>query len=107
MPAKSPTPEPDPTPAVVDTIPEPAPAPEPEPDEAAASGLLPAGTYAFVGSLPTQYLHVPLTAYPASNDRPATVFDWAFGAPPDGRWEPTRKKQNQQPDNAPADPEGD
>jgi len=109
MPAKSQTPEPDPVPASTDTDPAPN---EPEPassvpeDQAVAAGLLPAGTYAFTGPLPTQYLHIPLTAYPASDGRPATVFDWAFGAPADGRWEPTKKKPNQLPDNAPATPEG-
>jgi hypothetical protein len=97
MPVKSPTPEPDPTPASTDT----APAPEPAPTRSDQ-----AGAYIFTGPLPTQYLHVPLTAYPASDDRPATVFDWPFGVPADGRWEPTRKKPNQLPDNAPAAPEG-
>jgi hypothetical protein len=39
---------------------------------------------------------------------PATVFDWSFSAPGDGRWKPSKKKPNQQPDNTPAnDPEGE
>jgi hypothetical protein len=82
-------------------------------------GRLPAGAYEFVGPLPTQYLEVPLTARPettrpgrhrrrACRPRPpATVFDWPFSAPGDGRWKPSKKKPNQQPDNAPANPEGE
>lgn len=82
-------------------------------------GRLPAGVYEFTGTLPTQYLEVPLTARPedpgrdATDDEPAvpatpaTVFDWPFSAPGDGRWKPSKKKPNQLPDNAPADPEGE
>lgn len=68
---------------------------------------LPAGTYQYVGALPTQYLDVPLTARPADGDRPATVFAWPLGAPADGRWAPTKKKPNQVADNALAAPEGE
>lgn len=120
MPAK-PAQEPD-RPA---TTPEPA-AAEPDktipkvaaPDEA-PEGRLPAGVYEFVGTLATQYLDVPLTARPETPGRdatddepdapatPATVFDWPFSAPGDGRWKPSKKKPNQQPDNAPAHPEGE
>ncbi|MBP5926689.1 hypothetical protein F3K32_42545 [Streptomyces sp. LBUM 1483] len=102
-----PSPEPDPTPA---TKPAPTPAPEPVPEPKESDtipGRLPAGTYEFTGPLPTQYLDVPLTAHPADGTRPSTVFAWPFGAPADGRWAPTKKKPNQLPDNAPADPEGE
>lgn len=91
------------------------PAPEPEappatevPTEEVPAGRLAAGVYEFTGAVATQYLEVPLTARPASEDGPATVFDWPYSAPDDGRWRPTRKKPNQLPDNAPADdPEGE
>lgn len=84
-----------------------------EPDEV-PEGRLPAGVYEFTGTLPTQYLEVPLTARPETPGRdatddepavpaiPATVFDWPVSAPGDGRWKPSKKKPNQQPDNAPA-----
>lgn len=110
MPAK-PAQEPERTPAT--TSPETA-AAEPAKTSAAKTakddvpeGRLPAGVYEFTGALPTQYLEVPLTAHPADGDRAATVFDWPFTAPDDGRWEPTKKKPNQLPDNAPAIPEGE
>lgn len=125
MPAK-PAQEPERTPATTST-PDPektapkAATPEPtkaEPDEAPA-GRLPAGVYEFVGTVPTQYLEVPLTARPETPGReadddehavpaaPATVFDWPFHAPDDGRWKPSKKKPNTLPDNAPAHPEGE
>jgi hypothetical protein len=122
MPAKTP-PEPDPTPATPDTTTIDTAAPVvpvgPEPVLDVPPGRLPAGTYEYTGSLPTQYLEVPLTARPQDPGRPATddepavpatpatVFDWPFSAPDDGRWKPTKKKPNQQPDNAPAIPEGE
>ncbi|MFI8535332.1 hypothetical protein ACIGMX_34445 [Streptomyces aquilus] len=110
----------DPDPEVTPPAPEPETpaAAKPTPDEVPA-GRLPAGVYEFTGPVPTQYLEVPLTARPAVEGRPATddepevpaspatVFDWPLSAPDDGRWKPTRKKPNQQPDNAPADPEGE
>lgn len=100
MPAKPPTPpDPDPAPDKPTTA-----APEQTPGAVLVPGLLPAGIYEFTGPYATQYLHVPLTARPAGTDGPATVFDWPFGAPDDGRWQPTRKKPNQLPDNAPAAP---
>lgn len=124
MPAK-PAQEPERTPAATRateaTTPEPAtpePAPAADPVEV-PEGRLPAGTYEFVGTLPTQYLDVPITARPedpgrdATDDEPAvpatpaTIFDWPFSAPGDGRWKPSKKKPNQQPDNTPADPEGE
>jgi hypothetical protein len=132
MPAKPAAQEPERTPAATRTteaaapepaVPEPA-VPEPavpEPGTAAPDavpeGRLPAGVYEFTGTLPTQYLEVPLTARPETPGRdatddepagaatPATIFDWPFSAPGDGRWKPSKKKPNQQPDNAPADPE--
>lgn len=88
-------------------------------DSDVPEGRLPAGVYEFVGTIPTQYLDVPLTAHPEIPGReatdteeavpatPATVFDWPFTAPGDGRWKPSKKKPNQQPDNAPANPEGE
>lgn len=124
MPSK-PAQEPERTPATTratDDAPEQPTATEPaktaEADEV-PEGRLPAGVYEFVGTVPTQYLEVPLTARPenpgqdATDDEPAvpatpaTVFDWPFHAPGDGRWKPSKKKPNQQPDNAPADPEGE
>jgi hypothetical protein len=125
MPAK-PAQESERTPAATRTS-EPADAPGPDttapkaaadPDEV-PEGRLPAGVYEFVGTLATQYLDVPLTAHPeipgrdATDDEPAvpaipaTVFHWPFSAPGDGRWKPSKKKPNQQPDNAPADSEGE
>lgn len=118
MPA-TPAPEPDPTPAPTKT-PKTAPAPiEPGAVDVPA-GRQPAGTYEFTGPLASQYLEVPLTArpadpgapaVPATDDEPevpavlpspATVFDWPFSAPDDGRWAATKKKPNQLPDNTPA-----
>lgn len=91
---------------------------EPDPDAGGVpEGRLPAGTYEYVWTVPTLYLEVPLTAYPASpavpatDDtpeipaQPATVFDWPFSAPGDGRWQPSKKQPNSQPDNTPANPE--
>ncbi|MGW2920421.1 hypothetical protein ACWDBF_21520 [Streptomyces angustmyceticus] len=66
------------------------------------------GVYEYVHPTACVYPHVPLTAYPAREDGdgkelPATVFDWPFGPPDDGRWAKTRKtKPNQAADNAPA-----
>ncbi|MEV0090466.1 hypothetical protein [Streptomyces sp. NPDC050738] len=60
------------------------------------------GVYEFTAESPCVYPHVPLTCRPAAPESPATVFDWPEGPPADGRWTKTRKKPNQQPDNAPA-----
>lgn len=125
MPAK-PAEEPERTPATTArTTDADAPAPSAtEPAKTAEAdevpeGRLPAGVYEFTGTLPTQYLEVPLTAHPETPGRdadgdepsapatPATVFDWPHSAPGDGRWKSSKKKPNQQPDNAPADPEGE
>lgn len=126
MPAKPAQEEPERTPATSrSTDPAPGSTTKDEPAKASArdevpGGRLPAGVYEFVGTIPTQYLEVPLTARPEDPGRdatgdeaavpatPATVFDWPFHAPGDGRWKPSKKKPNQQPDNAPADdPEGE
>jgi hypothetical protein len=117
MPTK---PEPDSAPAADDT-PKKTTTPAAEPKQTNApevpEGRLPAGVYEFTGTIPTHYLDVPLTARPADPGQPAegddpgtpavpaTVFDWAFSAPHDGRWQPSKKKPNQKPDNAGADPE--
>lgn len=118
MPATKPTPGPDSAPAdPADDTPKTNPAPARGAvslDVTVPDGRLPAGVYEFTGSIPTLYLDVPLTAHPAYPEepatddteavpaRPATVFDWPFGAPADGRWQPTKKKPNQVADNAPA-----
>ncbi|RXS84242.1 hypothetical protein EST92_11840 [Streptomyces sp. TM32] len=66
------------------------------------------GVYEYVHPTACVYPHVPLTAYPVreaddGKELPATVFDWPFGPPNDGRWAKTRKsKPNQAADNAPA-----
>lgn len=70
------------------------------------------GVYEYTHFADCIYPHVPLTAraaypgHPATEDDPgepavdATVFNWPFGAPDDGRWTKTRKKPNQAADNA-------
>ncbi|MEU5043149.1 hypothetical protein [Streptomyces griseorubiginosus] len=118
MPAKpAQEPEPERTPATTARTTDTEPA-KPAEDEV-PEGRLPAGVYEFTGTLPTQYLEVPLTAHPETPGRdadgdepaapatPATVFDWPHSAPGDGRWKSSKKKPNQQPDNAPADSEGE
>lgn len=103
--------EPDPPPAPARTTDTGPAADEPGAD-AVPAGRLPAGVYEFTGPIATQYLDVPLTARPAESGSAvtktapavpataATVFDWPFGAPADGRWAPTKKKSNQVADNA-------
>jgi hypothetical protein len=91
------TPEPTPqeesqAPAVDTTTP--AAAPEP-------TGIEP-GVYEYTHYADCVYPSVPLTARAGTGDTPATVFDWPFGPPQDGRWSKTRKKPNQAADNAPA-----
>jgi hypothetical protein len=93
-------PKPDPTPAPKTTTEPPAPASDAPATEVPA-GRQPAGVYEFTGPIATHYLEVPLTARPADEDNSATVFDWPFSAPDDGRWSPTKKKPNQIADNAP------
>lgn len=63
--------------------------------------------YEYTAPFDTVYVAVPLTAHPADGRRPATVYAWPDDPPPDGRWTPTTKKPNQQPDNAPANIEGE
>lgn len=89
-------------------------APEtPQPEEAAAPAAEPTaaapgpsgpdpGVYEFTYFADCVYPHVPLTCRAATADTPATVFDWPFGPPDDGRWTKTRKKPNQAADNMPA-----
>lgn len=93
MPAKSSSPpEPDQVPAKTASD-------APELSKPGASPV--PSAFRYTGLLPTQYLHVPLTAYPAADERAATVFAWPDGAP-DDRWEPTIDQPNQLPDNEPA-----
>lgn len=97
-------------PASKDTPTEPAAEPKAEPAAPAA--------YEYTAGFDTVYVHVPLTAHPerpaelgddstpAVPGQPATVFAWPDGPPEDGRWQPTRKRPNQAPDNAgPLNPE--
>lgn len=83
------------------------PAPEPVAPPQDQDGPAP-GVYEYVHPTACVYPHVPLTAHPAregagGKELPATVFDWPFGPPGDGRWAKTRKtKPNQAADNAPA-----
>lgn len=84
---------------------------DPEKDEPAAAAPEPSA-YEYTAGFDTVYLAVPLTAHPerpavpgdddtpAVPAQPATVYAWPDGPPEDGRWQPTRKKPNQAPDNA-------
>lgn len=105
MPTNSKDDKPDSTPAPKPATETAAAAPEKPAADEVPPGRQPAGTYEFTGPISTLYLEVPLTARPASDDDPATVFDWPFTAPDDGRWQPSKKKPNQLPDNAPANSE--
>ncbi|MFJ2630831.1 hypothetical protein ACIO6U_02555 [Streptomyces sp. NPDC087422] len=72
------------------------------------------GVYEYTHGADCVYPQVPLTARAANPGRPesegdpgespvtATVFNWPFGPPDDGRWTTTRKKPNQAADNDPA-----
>lgn len=95
-----PTPQPDPSDAPADTAP--APAPVAEPVEAPAPAGPPPGVYAYSHFADCVYPHVPLSARAATAEAPATIFDWPFGPPDDGRWTPTSKRPNQAADNEPA-----
>ncbi len=97
MPAK-PTPPPEPDPVPADTSPDTA---APAPTRPGAAPVPDPAAYAYTAGFETCYLEVPLTA------RPGTVFAWPDGAPADGRWQPTKHKPNQGPDNAPAASEED
>jgi hypothetical protein len=96
---------------------EPEPTPQPEEAAAPAAAVQPRaepGVYEYTHSTDCVYPHVPLTARaeraarPATDQDPgepavtATVFNWPFGPPDDGRWTKTKKKPNQAADNAPA-----
>jgi hypothetical protein len=76
--------------------------PAPEPAAAPAPAGPAPGPYEYAHFTDCVYPHVPLTARAATADTPATVFDWPFGPPDDGRWTPTRKSPNQAADNTPA-----
>ncbi|MFE2712213.1 hypothetical protein ACFXKI_09545 [Streptomyces mirabilis] len=103
--APEPTPQPE----------EPAtPAAEPEAEAAVIEPTGPEpGVYEFTYGADCVYPHVPLTCRAARPERPATedepgepevkatVVDWPFGPPDDGRWTKTRKKPNQRADNEP------
>ncbi|MFJ8345024.1 hypothetical protein ACIQ9J_01345 [Streptomyces sp. NPDC094153] len=58
------------------------------------------GVYEYTHYDDCVYPHVPLTCRAATLDSPATVFEWPFGPPDDGRWTKTKKKPNQAADNA-------
>ena len=104
-----PTPQPKETSAAteVPAVPQP-PAEEPAADPAGPEP----GVYEFTHFDDCVYPHVPLSCRAARPERPATgdepgepevkatVFDWPFGPPDDGRWTKTRKKPNQAADNA-------
>lgn len=94
----------------------PAAEPDIKPPATATTGPEP-GVYEFTHFADCVYPHVPLSCRAAYAGRPAdaedpndrgeqpvtaTVFDWPFGPPDDGRWTKTRKKPNQAADNAPA-----
>jgi hypothetical protein len=75
--------------------------PTPQPQEAAAPAAdSTASAYEYSYFADAVYPHVPLTARAATAETAATVFDWPFGPPTDGRWTPTTKKPNQAADNA-------
>jgi hypothetical protein len=94
----------------------PAPAPTETPAAEPASEPEPTDRYEYTWGDPTQYPHIPLTAYPprpavpevkaapgvfaspAIPALPATVFAFPDGAP-DGRWRPTDLPVNQAKDN--------
>lgn len=89
--------------------------PTPQPEQAASQAPDPApaepvqepsgpepGVYEYTHFADCVYPHVPLTCHAATADTSATIFDWPFGPPDDGRWTKTRKKPNQAADNAPA-----
>jgi len=98
-----------------DTPPTPASQSQAEPAAPDAKADVPEpGVYEYTHSADCTYPHVPLTAHAANPGRDAdgddpgevpvtaTVFDWPFGPPEDGRWTKTRKKPNQAADNEPA-----
>jgi len=111
--AKSPRdaePTPQPTEAAGSVVETPVEAPVEEPAAVEPSGP-PPGVYEYTYFADCTYPHVPLTARAACSavsgpdGHPAiaaTVFDWPFGPPDDGRWAPTKKKPNQAADNCPA-----
>jgi len=87
---------------------------QPQAAEPGGDSSADAGVYEYNHTSDCIYPQVPLTARaprpaaPAEGDGPetpavpATVFEWPFGPPNDGRWTRTRKKPNQAADNEPA-----
>jgi hypothetical protein len=98
-----PTPKPpkdEPTPQADAPTDIPAEAPAPEPEAAPEPPGPKPGVYAYTYFADSVYPHVPLTARAATADAPASIVDWPFGPPDDGRWAPTTKDPNQAADNA-------
>ncbi|MGR3875809.1 hypothetical protein ACUXZZ_45570 (plasmid) [Streptomyces graminifolii] len=73
---------------------------EPEAAEDAAPVGPPPGVYEYRHFADCTYPHVPLSCRAATESTDATVYDWPFGPPDDGRWAPTTKTPNQVADNA-------
>lgn len=102
-PKGAPTGPPDDTPVAPAAAADTPPASETPPVEPLPGRLAP-GPAEYTATFESVYLSVPLTARPAVDEHPATVFDWLDGAPDDGRWRPTTSKPNKLPDNTvPAD----
>jgi hypothetical protein len=86
----------------VDTV---KPVTEPVAESAAAEDEAPPpagpepGVYEYTHFADCVYPHVPLSCRVATATTEATVFDWPFGPPNDGRWAPTTKTPNQVADN--------
>ena len=100
--AKSPKDATESTPQPDEAVPPPPDIPADAAEPAAEETGPEPGVYEFTHFADCVYPHVPLTCRAATPDTPATVFDWPFGPPDDGRWTKTRKKPNQAADNAPA-----
>ncbi|MFD4968962.1 hypothetical protein [Streptomyces sp. NPDC058424] len=75
-------------------------APDPGPEPVAEPAGPEPGVYEYTHFADCVYPHVPLTCHAATADTPATVYNWPFGPPDDGRWTKTKKKPNQAADNA-------
>ncbi|MFF7142238.1 hypothetical protein ACFZB5_13450 [Streptomyces nodosus] len=97
--AKSSKDVPEPTPQLEDAATS-ATEPAPDPESAAEPAGPEPGVYEYTHYADCVYPHVPLTCHAATADSPATVFEWPFGPPDDGRWTKTKKKPTQAADNA-------
>lgn len=99
-----PTPQPEKAAAPAETPPvatvEPVAEPTVERAEDAAPVGPPPGVYEYTHFIDCVYPHVPLSCRAATASADATVYDWSFGPPVDGRWAPTTKTPNQVADNA-------